>query len=92
MIFTMNLLKVFFYINNKIQNFNFFVDEKMLLRLCIKCIERILNNYNLKDTESFNAFNVLLELYKFYKQHPPENLEVYLENIKKNFFKKILKC
>lgn len=64
----MNSLKVIFYQKLiKINNFFFCKDEKMFLRLCIKCIERILNNYNLKDSETFNAFNVLLELYKFYK-------------------------
>lgn len=46
--------------------------------LILKCIERIVNN--IRYTESLRVFEILVELYKFFKWHPPEDLMV--KNIK----------
>jgi hypothetical protein len=46
----------------------------MMFVLILKCIERILNN--IKDASLIKTFEILLELYKFFKNHPPEDLTV----------------
>ena len=48
------------------------LDEKMLYNLILKCLERVLQHC--QDSSQIRVFEVLLELYKFFKQHPPENL------------------
>lgn len=47
------------------------LDEKMMLRLNLKCIERLLDN-----VDDIHIFSILIEVLKFFKFHPPENLIV----------------
>lgn len=54
-----------------------FLVEKMSLRIIIKCIEKIYENILIKSGRSEkNCFKILLELYRFFKQHPAEELDV----------------
>ena len=46
----------------------------MLFLLILKCMERLLAN--IKNPNEIKQFEILLELYKFFKNHPPENLIV----------------
>ncbi|CAD8196337.1 unnamed protein product [Paramecium octaurelia] len=52
-------------------------NEKMMLRLNLKCIERLIQN-----CEKLNVFGILIEILKFFKCHPPENLIEGLPSIK----------
>ena len=45
--------------------------EKMMLRLNMKCIERLVT-----QADDINTFPILVEILKFFKFHPPENLVV----------------
>ena len=42
-----------------------------MLRLNMKCIERLVT-----QAEEINTFPILVEILKFFKFHPPENLVV----------------
>ncbi len=44
----------------------------MLFKLILKCLERVL--HHCEDVTQLKTFEILLELYKFFKTHPPENL------------------
>ena len=57
----------------------------MFYRLVIKCIERIKNFFLSQKNGDFKIFDILLELYKFFKTHPPENLEVIFLKFIKNY-------
>ncbi len=46
----------------------------MLYILILKCLERMLAT--VKSTDDIKVFEILIELYKFFKTHPPENLIV----------------
>ncbi|CAD8155605.1 unnamed protein product [Paramecium pentaurelia] len=52
-------------------------NEKMMLRLNLKCIERLIQN-----SEKLHVFGILIEILKFFKCHPPENLIEGLPSIK----------
>ena len=54
----------------------------MIIRLILKCVERVIAN--LGHDENVRVFEILLEIYKFFKLHPPESLVVF-------FFKKFFK-
>lgn len=49
------------------------LDERMMLRLTLKCIERLIQA---STNEDIDVFSLLVEIYKFFKLHPPENLVV----------------
>lgn len=51
-----------------------FLDEKMCYILVIKCMNQILSST--KYDHEILTFEILTELYKFFKSHPPENLVV----------------
>lgn len=42
--------------------------------LILKCLDRILSHT--KSPENLRVFEILVELYKFFKTHPPEELMV----------------
>ena len=50
----------------------------MYLRLLIKCLQQIMRALKHEDSESVRIFDLLLELYKIFKTHPPESLAVYI--------------
>lgn len=52
-------------------------NEKMMLRLNMKCIERLVT-----QADDINTFPILVEILKFFKFHPPENLVEGLPSIK----------
>ncbi|EAR85442.2 hypothetical protein TTHERM_00441910 (macronuclear) [Tetrahymena thermophila SB210] len=55
-------------------------NEKMLYRLILKCLEKLLGCYD--DKKELRVFEVLTEIYKFFKCHPPENLNEQLPCLK----------
>ncbi|KAL4461891.1 hypothetical protein ABPG72_003911 [Tetrahymena utriculariae] len=55
-------------------------NEKMLYRLILKCLEKLLACYD--DKKELRVFEVLTEIYKFFKCHPPENLNEQLPCLK----------
>jgi len=46
----------------------------MFFRLILKCFEKLLDRAE-EETE-IKVFEILTEIYKFFKSHPPEALEV----------------
>lgn len=44
-----------------------------MLRLTIKCIET-----QISQAEDLDVFGILLQIYKFFKVHPPESLVVLI--------------
>lgn len=46
----------------------------MLFRLILKCIDKLLGVED--DLSELRVFEILTEIYKFFKCHPPENLNV----------------
>ena len=57
----------------------------MLYILILKCLDRVLASATSRD--DIKCFEILVEVYKFFKLHPPENL---IEGISKNELKFIL--
>jgi hypothetical protein len=51
--------------------------EKMFNRLALKCVDRMLNASDEKElAEDIKPFEILIELHKFFRSHPPEKLNV----------------
>ena len=48
----------------------------MYIRLLLKCLQQIMRTLKSEDSESVRIFDLLLELYKIFKSHPPESLSV----------------
>ena len=48
----------------------------MLLKLTVKCLVRLSGNFKNLVGEDVRVFDVLLEIYKLFKLHPPETLSV----------------
>ena len=48
----------------------------MILKLGVKCLVRLSSKFKSIDTEDIRVFDLILELYKIFKCHPPENLRV----------------
>ena len=47
--------------------------DRLMLGLTLNCIERLVSAINPDDLD---VFPILVEIYKFFKFHPPENLMV----------------
>lgn len=60
----------------------------MLFRLILKCLEKLLACFD--DRKELRVFEILTEIYKFFKCHPPENLNVinscFIEETEKEFY------
>jgi hypothetical protein len=48
----------------------------MLLKLAVKCLVRLSSNFKNLAGEDVRVFDILLEIYKLFKLHPPESLKV----------------
>ncbi len=49
----------------------------MFNRLALKCVDRMLNASDEKElAEDIKPFEILIELHKFFRSHPPEKLNV----------------
>lgn len=52
------------------------IGQKMLLKLAVKCLVKLSSNFKSFITEDIKVFDLLIEIYKLFKLHPPENLKV----------------
>ena len=50
--------------------------EKMSLKLTVKCLVRLSASIKNLMSQDVRVFDVLIELYKLFKVHPPEQLKV----------------
>jgi len=48
----------------------------MMLKLAVKCLVKLSASFKSLITEDIKVFDVLIEIYKLFKLHPPENLKV----------------
>lgn len=53
----------------------------MLLKLAVKCLVRLSVNFKNLVGEDVRVFDILLEIYKLFKLHPPESLKVIYQEI-----------
>ncbi len=68
----------------------------MLLKLTVKCLVRLSLNFKNLVGEDVRVFDILLEIYKLFKLHPPESLKVnrktlLIFNRKNNLTSRIMK-
>ena len=50
--------------------------QKMMLKLTVKCLVKLSGSFKSLVTEDVKVFDVLIEIYKLFKLHPPETLKV----------------
>jgi hypothetical protein len=52
----------------------------MMLKLAVKCLIRLSTNFRGLLGDDIKVFDVLLEIYKLFRLHPPETLKVKKRN------------
>ena len=66
-----------------------FQGPKMLLKLVTKCLVKLSSNFKNFITEDVKVFDLLIEIYKMFKLHPPENLKVIIIHSKETSLQRI---
>jgi len=65
-----------------LQRLTLFIGQKMMLKLTVKCLVKLSGSFKSLVTEDVRVFDVLIEIYKLFKLHPPETLKEDQPNIK----------